>query len=195
MRLFGRASLKEGGTQRHWGPFTGGQLTTIICVIVITTLFPVGAWALTTSNVVITDRGRVNQAIVDAAGDLSTKVTGSVSTRPANSTPFSFVLFAPSGGAYQLLFAPPAGKTTLAITSLTYANNNGSPQGSQVALFSGTNCNTFVKVLDESEAPANDTIVQSFPQPLVIAPGGSAWSVCAGATGNPAAITAVGYSY
>jgi hypothetical protein len=41
-------------------------------------LFPIGAWALSFSNVAITDPGGVNQAKVNGSGQLSAAVTGKV---------------------------------------------------------------------------------------------------------------------
>ena len=38
---------------RGWGPFSGGQLTVIIVTFAALLLFPVGAWALSFSNVAI----------------------------------------------------------------------------------------------------------------------------------------------
>ena len=37
------------------GPFTGRQLTTIIVTLIVVVLFPLGAWAVTGSNVFVTD--------------------------------------------------------------------------------------------------------------------------------------------
>ena len=64
---------------RGWGPFSGGQLTAIILGITIAVAFPVGAWALTFSNVAITDPGGVNQANVDAQHNLDTATRDAVS--------------------------------------------------------------------------------------------------------------------
>lgn len=55
---------------RGLGPFSGGQLTIIIVTFAVLLLFPVGAWALSFSNVAITDPGGVNQARVDAGHNL-----------------------------------------------------------------------------------------------------------------------------
>jgi hypothetical protein len=41
---------------KTWGPFTGRQLTTVICVLAVTIAFPFGAWAtISGSNSFITD--------------------------------------------------------------------------------------------------------------------------------------------
>ena len=41
--------------QKTLGPFTGKQLTVIICTLMVVLLFPVGAWAVSGSNVFVTD--------------------------------------------------------------------------------------------------------------------------------------------
>jgi hypothetical protein len=64
---------------RRWGPFSGGQLTTIIVAVVIMALFPVGAWAVVNSNVAITDPGGVNRAKVDVKGNLNSAIHDAVS--------------------------------------------------------------------------------------------------------------------
>jgi hypothetical protein len=58
---------------RTWGPFTGRQLTTIICVIVLTIAFPFGASAVTGSSAFITDATTGNHATV-YNGALTTNV-------------------------------------------------------------------------------------------------------------------------
>jgi hypothetical protein len=56
------------------GPFTGRQLTTIICVIATLVLFPFGAWAAVAgSNAFITDPSTGNRAVV-ANGALTVNV-------------------------------------------------------------------------------------------------------------------------
>jgi hypothetical protein len=65
------------GVVKTWGPFTGRQLTTIICVVVVTVMFPFAAGAVTGSNTFITDPVTGNHATV-ANGAL---VTGIAPTR------------------------------------------------------------------------------------------------------------------
>jgi hypothetical protein len=69
-----RASSRHRRDGRGLGPFTGGQLTVIIVTFAVLLLFPIGAWALTFSNVAITDPGGVNQAKVDAGKNLHTAI-------------------------------------------------------------------------------------------------------------------------
>ena len=51
--------LGERAESRGWGPFTGGQLTAIVITLAIVIGFPVAAFAVTGSNVFVTDATRV----------------------------------------------------------------------------------------------------------------------------------------
>jgi hypothetical protein len=77
------ASPKRRTVSRGWGPFSGGQLTTIICVIVVTALFPVTSWATTGSAVFLTDPHNNHHASIDAAGEVQTHPNG---TQAVNGT-------------------------------------------------------------------------------------------------------------
>jgi hypothetical protein len=68
------ANARRRREGRGWGPFSGGQLTVIVVTFAVLLLFPVGAWALSFSNVAITDPGGVNQAKVDAGKNLHAAV-------------------------------------------------------------------------------------------------------------------------
>jgi hypothetical protein len=61
---------------RGWGPFSGGQLTTIICVVVVTVLFPVTSWATTGSAVFLTDPHNNHHASINGAGEVQTHPNG-----------------------------------------------------------------------------------------------------------------------
>jgi len=69
-------SGKRRTTSRGWGPFSGGQLTTIICVVVVTVLFPVASWAASGSAVFLTDPHNNHHAAIDAAGNVQTHPNG-----------------------------------------------------------------------------------------------------------------------
>jgi len=69
-------------TTKTWGPFTGRQLTTIICVLIVTVLFPVAAWAVTGSHVFITDPRNGHYGAVDAAGNQSGLSTAASAATP-----------------------------------------------------------------------------------------------------------------
>lgn len=64
----------ERAARRGWGPFTGGQLTIIIVAVVVMMLLPVGAWALSASNVIVSDANSGAHATVNAAGALTVNV-------------------------------------------------------------------------------------------------------------------------
>jgi hypothetical protein len=82
--MFGRRAVQGDDGQpakrarrgRGLGPFSGGQLTIIIVTFAVLLLFPIGAWALSFSNVAITDPGGVNQAKVDSGKNLHTAIAG-----------------------------------------------------------------------------------------------------------------------
>jgi hypothetical protein len=74
----------ERAGPKTWGPFTGRQLTTLLCVLIVMVLFPVGAWAVSGSNVFVTDATTGARASVDASHNLQTKVNGLVT---ANQSP------------------------------------------------------------------------------------------------------------
>jgi hypothetical protein len=69
---------------RGWGPFSGGQLTTMVCVIVAAVAFPVAASAVTASKVFVTDATSGSTAKVSTAGAVS--VAGSVTSKLQGST-------------------------------------------------------------------------------------------------------------
>src|SRR5712691_7733680 len=65
---------RRGGS--GWWPFSGVQFASIIVTVALLLLFPIGAWALSFSNVAITDPGGVNQAKVDSGRNLHTAIAG-----------------------------------------------------------------------------------------------------------------------
>jgi hypothetical protein len=104
----------EPGAVRTWGPFTGRQLTTIICVGMVTVLFPVTAFAVSGSPVFLVDAHTRKSAAVDSAGNVQTKVNGGA---PGNlSAPSQFVqsnelvLNVPATPALTPLVTPSGGK-------------------------------------------------------------------------------------
>lgn len=103
---------------RGWGPFTGRQLTTIICIGMVTILFPVGAWAAVSgSNVFVTDATSGVHAKVSSAGALST--SGALSLTPTSAMYHTENLGANTCDRAQCttLAKPPTGKA-LAITTI-----------------------------------------------------------------------------
>jgi hypothetical protein len=63
---------------KHVGPFSGWQLTTIICVVFATLFFPATVWAVSGSSVFITDAVTGAHAKVDAARNLQVHQNGTV---------------------------------------------------------------------------------------------------------------------
>jgi hypothetical protein len=128
--LLDTTSLEESimNTNRL-GPFTGRQLTTIIVTLIVVVLFPLGAWAVTGSNIFVTDATSGAHAKVDSNGNLQTKVSsGSVNATPAapNQQYISTVTFSDVGPKCKTLVTPPTGKavviTTVHFQVRTYDN-------------------------------------------------------------------------
>ena len=82
----------EGTTPHHregrgLGPFSSGHLTIIIVTVVIVVAFPFAAFAVTGSNVFVTDASSGTQARVDAFGGLRTVAcTPNAGTTPTTVT-------------------------------------------------------------------------------------------------------------
>ena len=70
-------------TGRGWGPFSGGQLTAIILGITLAIAYPVGAWAVSGSNVFVTDSISGKTARVDRLGNQKVAISDKVSGREA----------------------------------------------------------------------------------------------------------------
>jgi hypothetical protein len=89
---------------KTWGPFTGRQLTTIICVVAVMALFPVGAWAVAGSNSFVTDATTGKHATVDSEGQLHVvaNVAGAKSWVRSGANSLS--------NSYAVRVTPPAGK-------------------------------------------------------------------------------------
>jgi len=93
----------HAGSSRGWGPFSGAQLTIIVVTFAVLLLFPIGAWAVSGSNVFVTDATSGQHAIVNGDGSLTvaqaspknffTRSTG------ADSGTFKRIVAAPSGHA------------------------------------------------------------------------------------------------
>jgi hypothetical protein len=97
--MFGNRSRSDASTEgkapkrrregRGLGPFSSGHLTIIVVTVVIVIAFPFAAFAVSGSNVFVTDATSGVQAKVDASGNLQTRqngavvVTGAVTALPA----------------------------------------------------------------------------------------------------------------
>jgi hypothetical protein len=124
-----------------------------------------------------------------------------VSARPAQTPWFHFESFGALGPALRVLFTPPSGSTTLALTSITVDNfQSATAESVRFALDIGhTNCSQVSAFVNTATVPAKDTVHLAFPQPMVFSPGGSNWSLCAqyppGSALTGPTITGVGFYY
>jgi hypothetical protein len=114
---------------RGWGPFSGGQLTTMVCVIVAAVAFPVGAWAVSGSNVFVTDATSGAHAAVSSSGAVS--VTGTVTANNANAKNL-YENFAVTSSTLFVPVAQPAAGKALVITSLEFNTYAGAAQGNNL---------------------------------------------------------------
>ena len=105
----GRSTTEAGGP-RTWGPFTGRHLTTIICIGIVTVLFPITAFAVSGSPVFLLDPHTRASAAVDASGNVQTKINGGAPGNLAATSQFvqSNELVLPAVIAPAL--TPPGGK-------------------------------------------------------------------------------------
>jgi len=104
---------REQATPTKLGAFTGGQITVIAITCVLAIADPVGASAVTRSNVYITDRVTGGHAGVDASGRLATADVPAVGSILASGLAI--------GGTPECAFVtPPAGKA-LVITGVELA--------------------------------------------------------------------------
>jgi hypothetical protein len=168
---------------RTWGPFNGRHLTIMfIGVLAAVVLIPVGAYAVSFTNVAITDPGGVNRAKVSTAGALS--VSGGVTANNASATNLYENFGYPSFSAWSSVAAPPAGKA-LVITSLNFdAYANPTPGGDDL-LFEvsavDASCTSFGYTVGDVNPPSVGVTSIAIPSGLVI-PAGRA--LCAHQNGN-----------
>jgi len=118
-----RAVLGDGGHAvrrrsdgRGLGPFTSTQLTTIIVTLLILVAFPFAAFAVTGSNVFVTDATSGARAKVDSLGNLQTKVSsGFVNATPAAPSQqiVRTVTFNDTLPKCKTLVTPPSGKAVV----------------------------------------------------------------------------------
>ena len=60
----------------HWGPFSGGQLTTMFVALILVVGFPFAAGAVTGSNVFVTDATSGAHVAVSATGAMKRRGRG-----------------------------------------------------------------------------------------------------------------------
>jgi hypothetical protein len=150
----------------------------IIVAVVVMMLFPVGAWALSFTNVAIIDPGGVNRAKVNSLGQLSATavVSGSVTATPTPPAS-SFVSYTvKTGGGCFSAAAPPAGKA-LVVTSVFEELQTFSASAGMIISPSATagSCSGSIiySHLLVSSATTTDSVTVPFPSGVAIKAGHS----------------------
>ncbi len=161
-----------GSSGRGWGPFTGRQLTTMVCVIVAAVAFPVAASAVSGSSVFVTDSTSGAHAKVSSTGALN--VTGSVndSLAPPASTFTYFAGATEATGCNPVTPAVPAGKA-LVVTSVNVAVTGVTTGPVFIAVdAASTSPCAPIESFDESYVPGAQTSEDvQIPSGVVIKPG------------------------
>ncbi len=171
---------------RTWGPFSGRQLTTIICIALVTILFPVGAWAVSGTNSFITDATSGVHTKVTSTGQLQTHpngplgVTGSVSVsgavRAANPVDMYTNVFGLSDATPTkqcAILTPPAGHA-LVITSMKLSNSASDVFPFSVNFYRGTGTSaapTFLAPKDSTTFNQPGSFETQFPTGFVLPSG------------------------
>lgn len=190
---FGGGNEMRARDKFKYGSIGAGTLVVASAILLTTGWGQVAA--ATVTQVFVTNKGPTQAVPVHEQGTANVNVSNGilrVSTLPPGSTPW----YIHSNGI--ALFTPPAGKTTLALTSVTASNNGTSNETIYLGVYTNSNCTGFANspFVEELNVLVGDTIAQAFPQPLILSPGGS-W--CLGANdsngGGGHQITAVGYYY
>jgi hypothetical protein len=143
------------------GPFTGRQLTTIICVLAVLVLFPIGAWAISGSQVFVTDPHTGAHAAVNN-GQLS--VMGPTAAPPGTAYTAT-ALFVEAGACAPLTSPVPAG-SALVVTQITVDVNTMSTGPLNVSAQSASAGSPCVPhgTAGTAELPGkHTTAVMSFP--------------------------------
>ncbi|HEY5173385.1 MAG TPA: hypothetical protein VIK54_16810 [Acidimicrobiia bacterium] len=148
-------------------------MTVIIVTLAVLMLFPVGAWALSFTNVAIIDPGGVNRAKVNGFGQLSVTATGSVTATqtPPNASYSNVATALQAGGCHPVTPTVPAGKA-LVVTSITVevASVTTGPVG-VVAGSATAACGSLKEANQIGVAGAGMTQIMSFPSGYPVNPG------------------------
>jgi hypothetical protein len=131
---------------KTWGPFTGRQLTTLLCVLVVMVLFPVGAWAVSGSSVFVTDASTGAHASVDSSHNLQTKVNGVVTANQAPTQNFiqtgSFLLTVDTN-FHPIISASASHALVITDIHLDWTEQNlGNDDSVEINLATATDCAT-----------------------------------------------------
>jgi len=192
--------------QRGLGPFTSGHLTAIIVAVVLVVGFPVATFAITGSNVFVTDHSTGATAKVDAAGQLQThpngtqNVSGAVTARPQSpnqlfhTTPHAFT----SNGANCGLVVnsddpyPNGGGGTAAMVITEIHLTTRGNVGDLVQLHRFSNCSdAALTILAIPTTNTYANVDMTFPSGLVIPTDGKLYA----AAYNGATLFASAYGY
>jgi hypothetical protein len=167
------ASTEAQARPRTWGPFTGRQLTTLLVVLIVAVVVPVGAWAVG-QDVYITDATSGEQAKVDSAGNLQAKAgLGSMAVPhvPPAWSYHSSIFFA-SEGCTNVTAELPSNKA-LVVTSITVKNVVATTGPIQIRVGTGTldePCTVWT-FLGRGVVEADGLETIEFPTGLVVGPG------------------------
>jgi hypothetical protein len=134
---------------KSFGPFTGRQLTTmfITLMIAIVVAIPATAFAVTFTNVAITDPGGVNRAKVSTGGALSVSGTATVAT-PSNLVRISGLGIL---GLCSSLYTVPAGKALILTSGSIHAHSSAPNDQAHVGIY-----------LTSPDNPCFDPITEAF---------------------------------
>jgi hypothetical protein len=160
-----------------WGPFTGRQLTTIICVTIVMILLPVAAWSATASHVIVDTPVAAN--VAQRSQFIS---TGTQKDLPNGSTSVN-----------GRLILPPTGKG-LVVTMLHISYFNAVANSSAVQLFyaNPADCGGAQGATVEWALPSGSGSIDAPMNPGFVVPPGKA--LCARAGVN-ASVGAKAYGY
>jgi hypothetical protein len=161
---------------KTFGPFTGRQLTTIIVALIIGVVaLPASAWALSFTNVAITDPAGVNRAKVSTGGALSTSGTATPAT-PANLVRTD----GSSAGSCSFVYAVPAGKALVLTSASVVAYGNPA----ELDVYRGTTgCNDFLGIAGLSDSISGRLTTTDLGSGVAV-PAGSKLYAYSGQTGT-----------
>ena len=136
-------SVPSSKSRRGFGPFSGGQLTVIVVTLATLLLFPMGAWALSFTNVSIIDPGGANRAKVNSSGQVSASIVGSVDATPAapqlSATKGWRGTFA-SDNLYQTVYTVPSNHAYVINSIDVSVKDKPGPNPLTVLVWATTNC-------------------------------------------------------
>jgi hypothetical protein len=182
-------SSTTAGTARAktWGPFTGRQLTTIICVTIVMALFPVAAWGISTSSVFLTDPHTNAHAAITKEGQLSTRVSGTVFTQVSPGASYNAVqLLDQTKSGCSPVTAPVPSGHALVVTSVTVTVKIVASGPVDADLYVGAACTQLAAGL--TAAGPGQSVTLPLPSGLPIKPGHRLFVNLSSQSGNAAVL-------